>query len=79
MKRTLAIMAITVGAAWPAAAAAQEPGEYVSPTSAARVQGVQVARTGQDSMEMVVLGGGLAAAGAVLVVGARRRRAHAAA
>ena len=77
MKRTLAIIAITVGVAWPGAAAAQAPGEYVEVLPQVQTRPAQVARTGQDSMELVVIGGGLAAAGAVLVVGARRRHAAA--
>ena len=61
-----------------------EPGVYVLPTSIVRetttttaptqVAGVQLARTGNDAGQMVLLGSGLAAAGAIFVVGTRRRR-----
>ncbi|MBA2283434.1 MAG: LPXTG cell wall anchor domain-containing protein [Acidimicrobiia bacterium] len=93
MKRTLAVVAMGVGLAWPAAAAAQttptpDPGEYtevlpvqITPEvrgTTPEVRGTQTARplprTGQDSLELVLVGGGLAVGGAVLVVGARRRR-----
>lgn len=54
-----------------------EPGVYVLPTQITRpteVAGVQLARTGSDADQLVLLGGGLAAVGVVFVVGTRRRR-----
>lgn len=71
--------ALTLSAA--PAAFAQDSPPSVAPTvvttPAPTVRGVQLPRTGSDTMPVVFTGLGLAGAGTVLVLGARARRRNA--
>jgi hypothetical protein len=78
VRRLVALAFLALLFLLPGAAEAQSP-PSVAPTTLARVEGTQVARTGTDVLPLVITGAALAGAGTILVVGARSRRNRAAA
>jgi hypothetical protein len=78
VRRLIALAFLALVFILPGVAEAQSP-PSVAPTTAQRVAGAQVARTGTDVMPLVVTGVALAGAGAVLVIGARSKRNRSAA